>query len=483
MKLDEDQIASIVRRVAARLGDNGGAAAAETPRPARAEIEPVGIYRSVNEAVAAAKVSYAALEEMPLKRREAIIESMRAAARVEASRQAELAVEETALGNVRDKLTKNLLAINKTPGVEALRPVAYTGDDGIALMERAPYGVIGSIAPCTNPTATVVNNAIGMIAAGNAVVFNAHPLAKEVTNRIISVLNHAIAAAHGPANLLTAVSPPTIESAQELMRHPDIRLLVVTGGPGVVKAAMASGKRCIAAGPGNPPAVVDETANLDEAARHLVDGASFDNNIVCVVEKEILCVERVASRLMDEMTQCGAYILSSSELGKIEKLVIERAPSGSGDHGQINKNWVGKDASKILAAIGSPPPHGARRVFLISTAPADHPLVVMEQLMPVTPVVKVKCVNSGIELAQEVEHGFLHTAVMHSTNVDNLSRMARVVNTSIFVKNGPSVAGLGYGGEGYTSFTIASPTGEGLTCARHFTRERRCTLKDRFRII
>ncbi|MBI4828274.1 MAG: aldehyde dehydrogenase EutE [Nitrospinae bacterium] len=482
MKLDEDQIASIVRRVAARLGDNGGGAAkAETPSPGVADIEPLGIYGSVNEAVAAAKVSYAALEDMPLMRRAAIIESMRAAARAGARRQAELAVEETALGNARDKLTKNLLAINKTPGVEALSPVAYTGDDGIALMERAPYGVIGSITPCTNPTATVVNNAIGMIAAGNAVVFNAHPLAKQVTNRIISLLNHAIVAAEGPANLLTAVSPPTIESAQELMRHPDVRLLVVTGGPGVVKAAMASGKRCIAAGPGNPPAVVDQTANLDEAARHLVDGASFDNNIVCVVEKEILCVESVAARLMDEMAKCGAHILSSSELAKIEKLVIGRAPSGPGDHGQINKDWVGKDAVKILAAIGSRAPEGTR--LLIFNAPADHPLVIMEQLMPVTPVVKVKCVNSGIELAQEVEHGFLHTAVMHSTNVDNLSHMARVVNTSIFVKNGPSVAGLGYGGEGYTSFTIASPTGEGLTCARHFTRERRCTLKDRFRII
>lgn len=484
MKLQEDQIADIVGRVVARMqdGGNGGAVTAPgAPAAPQAETGGVGIYATVDEAVAAARASFESLNQMPLAERGLIIEAMRKAARAEAQAQAGIAVGETKLGRAEDKLLKNLLAVDKTPGVEILRAGAFTGDDGMSLVERAPYGVIGSITPCTNPTATVVSNAIGMIAAGNAVVFNAHPTAKECTNRIISILNEAIIGAGGPANLLASVSPPTIASAQELMRHPNVRLLVVTGGPAVVAAAMKSGKKVIGAGPGNPPAVIDETAIIPEAARHLVQGASFDNNIVCVVEKEFICVDSVADRLKEELKKNGAYELSRMEAERVVKLVVERAPSGPGDHGVINKKWVGKNAGEILRAIGGDAEGDVRLLFF--EADRGHPLVVMEQLMPVIPLVRVKDVDEGIALAVEVEHGFGHTAVMHSTNVDNLSKMARVINTSIFIKNGPSIAGLGAGGEGHTSFTIASPTGEGLTTALSFSRERRCVLKDRFRII
>ncbi|MDH5756495.1 MAG: aldehyde dehydrogenase EutE [Nitrospinota bacterium] len=492
--VNENQIADIVSRVVMRLqSDNAEASASgrgkkaaveHAPAPASGQASPVapmGIFGSVNEAVAAANVAYETFSDVTIEDRRTIIEAMRAAARKEAYAQAQLAVTETGLGNLRDKLAKNLLAVDKTPGVEVLRPEAYTGDNGMALVETAPYGVIGSITPVTNPTATVVCNAIGMIAAGNSVVFNAHPSARECTNRIISALNRAIVDAGGPPNLLASISPPTIATAKEMMKHPGIRLLVVTGGPAVVAEAMRSGKKVIGAGPGNPPAVVDETANIPEAARHLVDGASFDNNIVCVLEKEIIVVESVADQLKAEMKKHGAYELNSMQIRKVEKLVIDRAPEGPGDHGQINKKWVGKGAAEILRAIGGEPKPDTR--LLILDVPRDHPLVIMEQLMPVIPIVRVPNVDDGIKLARQVEHGFFHTAVMHSTNVDNLSKMARMCNTSIFVKNGPSIAGLGVGGEGFTSFTIASPTGEGLTCALTFTRQRRCTLKDRFRIV
>jgi acyl-CoA reductase-like NAD-dependent aldehyde dehydrogenase len=486
MKLDQDQIADIVCRVVARIGVDGKstpapAPAAKAPSQAPTSIAPMGIFPTVNEAVAAAKAAYEMFSGVTIENRQKLIEAMRWAARKEAQAQAEIDLSETGLGNVKDKLFKNLLAVNKTPGIEVLHPEAFTGDMGMALVEPAPYGVIGSITPVTNPTATVVCNAIGMIAAGNSVVFNGHPSARETTNRIISALNRAMVEAGGPANLLTSISPPTIASAKELLRHKDIRLMVVTGGPAVVAEAMRSGKKVIAAGPGNPPAVVDETANIAEAAKHLVDGASFDNNIVCVLEKEIIVVDSVADRLKEEMKKHGAYELNAMQIRKVEKLVIERLPSGPDDHGLINKKWVGKDAAEILRAIGGEPKPDTR--LLILDVDKNHPLVVMEQLMPVIPIVRVPNVDAAIDLALEVEHGFFHTAVMHSTNVDNLSKMARVCNTSIFVKNGPSTAGLGAGGEGFTSFTIASPTGEGLTNARSFTRLRRCTLKDRFRII
>ena len=192
---------------------------------------------------------------------------MRAAMRGNAELLATMAQEETGLGRAEDKVKKNLLVIDKTPGPEILQPSAWTGDRGLTLVERAPYGVFGVITPSTNPTSTIINNAIGLVSAGNAAVFNVHPGAKRVSAYQIQLLNRAIVAAGGPPDLLTAPAEPTVESAQALMKHPGIRILLITGGGAVVKLAMTSGKRAICAGPGNPPVVVDETADIDLAGR------------------------------------------------------------------------------------------------------------------------------------------------------------------------------------------------------------------------
>ncbi|MCA3013796.1 MAG: aldehyde dehydrogenase, partial [Myxococcaceae bacterium] len=305
------------------------------------------------------------------------------------------------------------------------------------------------------------------------VVFNCHPSARGVCTFFISKLNDAITAAGGPANLVVTIGSPSIESAQALMKHAAIRLIVVTGGPAVVKAAMNSGKRAIAAGPGNPPAVVDDTADLARAGQAIVDGASLDNNIVCIVEKEVFAVASIADELKRHMVQAGAFEVPASAVNRLEKLVV--------DDGHAHRDWVGKDATKIAEAAGLRVPQGTRLLF--AEVDPTHPFVQAELLMPVIGFSRLKTVEDCIAAALQAEHGFGHTATMHSTNIDHLSAMAKVINTSIFVKNGPSFAGLGLTGEGYTSFTIASPTGEGLTTALSFTRERRCTLKDSFRII
>ncbi|MBI5638719.1 MAG: aldehyde dehydrogenase EutE [Nitrospinae bacterium] len=480
MQFGEEQIAAAVERVAKRLAATGalsGPARASAP----AQMSGMGVFATIADAVSAATAALRSLGSMPLEARGRMIEAMRRAALANVGQLARMAVDETGLGRYEHKLIKNRLAITKTPGIEILETEAWTGDNGLTLLERAAYGVIGSITPCTNPTETIINNAIGMIAAGNAVVVNAHPTAKKVTLFTIDLLNRAIVEAGGPPNLIATVAVPTIASANELMKHPGIALLVVTGGPAVVGAAMASGKKVIAAGPGNPPVVVDETADLANAARCIVEGASFDNNIVCIVEKEIIAVEAIADKLLAELKKSGAYILNAQQLRRLEKKIINRAPARGGDHGEVNKDWVGKDARLILQSIDIDVKDDIR--LIVAEASKDDPIVQMELLMPVVGFVRAANVNNAIDIAVEVEHGFRHTAVMHSKNIDNLSRMARAVNTSIFVKNAPSFAGLGAGGEGYTSFTIASPTGEGLTTARHFSRERRCTLKDSFRII
>jgi acyl-CoA reductase-like NAD-dependent aldehyde dehydrogenase len=319
-----------------------------------------------------------------------------------------------------------------------------------------------------------------MVAAGNAVIFNAHPGAKECSNLAVQLINEAIIEAGGPANLISAIAKPTIESAQEIMRHKGVNLLTVTGGIGVVREAMKSGKRAICAGPGNPPAVVDETADVDQAGRDIVRGASFDNNIICIDEKEAIAVSNIAEELKRSMCRHGALEIDERQLNQLMKSIFVEVPP-AGKYGMMNKDFIGQNANVLLSEIGIDAGDEVR-LILVEVGP-DHPLVLSEQMMPILPLVRVRDAYEGIELAKKVEHGFRHTAVMHSKNLDHLSRMAREMDCSIFVKNGPSFAGVGYGGEGFCSFTIASPTGEGLTNPISFSRMRRCTLKDYFRIV
>lgn len=432
-----------------------------------------GIFDDLDSATGAARAAFEVWSETSVEVRNQVVEAMRQTTRRLAEDLSRRAVEETGLGNVKDKIQKNLLCANMTPGTEILRPLAFSGDHGLTIVERAAFGVIGSITPTTNPTETIINNGIGMVAGGNSVVFNVHPGAKKTSAFHIEQLNEAIVSAGGPENLLSAIAEPTIDSAQALMKHKNVRLLVVTGGPAVVKAAMSSGKRAIAAGPGNPPAVVDETAHVEKAARDIVNGASFDNNIVCIVEKEVFAVSEIADRLKKHMVENGAFEVTGPAIQRLEKLVIHEA--------HPVKEWVGRDAAKIAEAAGIRVPASTRLLF--AEVDPTHPFVQLELLMPVIGFCRLATVDDCIAAAVQAEHGFGHTATMHSTSLDNLHAMARVINTSIFVKNGPSYAGLGFTGEGYTSFTIASPTGEGLTTALSFTRERRCTLKDYFRIV
>ncbi|MFZ5478108.1 MAG: aldehyde dehydrogenase family protein [Myxococcota bacterium] len=468
--MERDQVEAIVERVLSRIGKGEGPKAV-TEAPAK----PRGTYKTVSDAVGAARSAQQTLVALPLEKRREIIANIRRRAAEDVHSLAKFAVEETGLGRVEDKIKKNLLVIHKTPGVEILDPIAYTGDDGLTLIERAPYGVIASITPCTNPTETILNNGIGMIAGGNTVTFNTHPTAKNVSAYVIDLVNRASIEVGGPDNLFTNIGTPTIESANELLRFPGIRLNVVTGGPHVVKAALAAQKKAICGGPGNPPVVVDETADLEQAARGIVAGASFDNNVICTDEKEVFAVEKVFDKLIEGLQRNGAVLIRNHQVTRLEKLIL------TPDRLHTNTAWVGKDAKKILKEIDVPFQGDPRLV--ICEVPFDHPFVQLELLMPVIGCVRVKDVHEGIDLAVKAEHGFGHTASMYSKNLDALHRMAKVANCSIFVKNAPNYAGLGFGGEGFTSFTIASPTGEGLTTARDFTRVRRCTLAGYFRIV
>lgn len=377
-------------------------------------------------------------------------------------------VEETGMGDVEHKVLKNRVAAESTPGVEDLVTDAWSGDDGLTTVEYSPYGVIGAITPTTNPTETVICNSIGMIAAGNSVVFSPHPRAKKITIWLIREINKALAAEGAPENLVVTVEEPSIENTTKMMEHKLVRMLVATGGPGIVKTVMSSGKKAVGAGAGNPPVVVDATADIEKAAKDIVDGASFDNNLPCTSEKELIAVDAIADLLRFEMAKVGAHeITDPGELHRLEDLVLNEKK-------RPRSEWIGQNAKAILDAIGVTYRKGSRLVLV--QVEKDHPFVQHELMMPILPLVRVPDVDQAIDLAISVEHGNRHTAIMHSRDITKLTKMGRLIQTTIYVKNGPSYAGIGIGGEGFGTFTIAGPTGEGLTSARTFARRRRCVL-------
>ncbi len=487
--MDSGAIEEVIQRVMSELrqGQRVGhgprpepQAAPRPPRPAVTSTRGDALFPDVDSAVTAARRAHEQLRELPLAVRERMVAHIRRAMRENAQPLAYEAWTETGMGRYEDKIEKVLLNANKAPGTELLDTSAWSGDGGLTVVEFAPYGLIGSIIPSTNPISTVVCNAISMVAAGNAVLFNAHPGARRSSNLAIQLIDDAVVEAGGPANLVCAIAEPTLETAQGIMKHRGVNLLVVTGGIGVVRAAMSSGKRAICAGPGNPPVVVDETADLGQAGRDIVRGASLDNNIVCTDEKEVFAVASVADELKRVMCAHGAVEIDGRQMERLRRSIFKEAPK-AGRHGTMNIDFIGVNAGVLLREIGLEAGDEVRLVLV--EVERDDPLVFSEQMMPILPLVRVRDADEGIDLAVEAEHGFRHTAVMHSKDLDHLSRMAREIDCSIFVKNGASFDGLGYGGEGFCSFTIASPTGEGLTNPISFSRIRRCVLKDSFRIV
>lgn len=480
--MQQQDVERIVAEVMRRIAPGGsGQAAGGTwggASPAGAAGDN-GIFEDLDDAVAAARAAYPKINTIAM--RDRVIAVIRKTAIDNARMLAEMAVAETGMGRVEDKIKKKVLCAQRTPGTEALAPMAITGDAGLTLIENAPWGVIASVTPSTNPAATVINNGISMAAAGNAVVFAPHPSAKRVTQKAIQVLNEAIFRETGINNLFVAVREPTIEIAQRLFAYKGINLLVVTGGEAVVEAARKnSTMRVMAAGAGNPPVVVDETADIARAARSVYDGASFDNNIICADEKEIICVDSIADQFKQEIKALGAFEITLEQADAIARFALRNYP---GPKPSANPKWVGRDAAKIAAEAGISVPESCRLLLIDVGRDIDHAFARTEQMMPVIPMLRARNADEAIEWALILERGLSHTAGMHSRNIDNMQKMAQAMNTSIFVKNGPHIAALGAGGEGWTSMTISTPTGEGVTSARTFVRLRRCTLVDNFRIV
>jgi len=470
MGIEDRKLREIVARVVGEM-----TAAREPPLSESAATGYRGVFSNPEAAIAAAQKAFAAYRRSGMAKRKAIVEELRIACVASAQRLAHMAVEESRMGRVADKVKKHLLVAEKTPGIEDLTATSRIGDFGLTTEEPAPFGLIFAVTPTTNPTSTLFNNAISMLAAGNAIYFAPHPRALKTSLTAIDIINEAIEKAGGPPNLVVTTDKVELATVQALMRHPAMALLVVTGGTGVVDQALTCGKRVIGAAAGNPPALVDDTADPIKAARDIILGHAFDNNLPCVAEKEVIVTAAIADALMDGFRSAPDVVtLRSDLLAKLEEVVLKADRSGP------NPKMIGQNARVILKELGMEASDEVRAVVIETDK--FNPLVRHELMMPVLPVVRVGGFDEALDVSVEVEGGLRHSAIIHSSNIYHMSAFARAIGTTIFVKNAPSYAGIGFGGEGHTTFTIAGRTGEGLATARTFSRIRRCALVGAFSV-
>lgn len=478
--INETLIRSVIEEVLSKLGGAGVSNAVGSGGTGSFKGR-YGLFNDADEAVAASREAYEELSARTRADRKKMLDCIRRICIEQCVELGTMEMEETKIGRLEHKIDKLLNVGYNAQGVEALSSEVFSGDFGLTVIEHAPFGVIGAVTPVTHSLPTIANNSINMIAAGNTVVFNPHPGGKKVAAEGVRRINKAIYEAFGIDNLASLIVEPTLESADRIFKHPLVNLLVVTGGPGVAKAAMSQTKRAIVAGPGNPPVVVDESADLDRAARCMIEGGAYDNNLLCLAEKEVFVVNSVFDELMNAMERAGAVRLNARETDEMTRRGIVQVGEGAGRHDAPSREFLGKDASVLAAGIGKSVPKDV--VMLYGETDYANPFVPVEQMMPFLPFVRCRDVNEAIDRAVEMEHGFHHTAMIHSKNVENMTRMGRAVNTTIFVKNGPSTAGNGGGGEGFGSYSIAGPTGEGITCPLTFTRSRRCAMVESLHIL
>lgn len=477
MQLSNEMVDSIVREVLGRLSNGHGGSVAT----ASTSTSGLGVYAEAGDAISAARQAYGELRKKGYAARSKIVEVVKQLCAQNAQAWGKLELDETKIGRLEHKVAK-LQGIPGIPGVEFLSPLGISGDHGITMEENAPFGVIAAITPVTHSIPTIAANIISMVAAGNTIVVNAHPSGAKCAAVAVAAFNAAIERETGLRNVITIIEKPTLESFKALCDSPEIDLICVTGGPHVVKAAMKSGKRAICAGPGNPPVVVDRTADLKRAAKDIILGGGFDNNLLCIGEKQVFVEDAVYQPFLKALAEAGAARLNDQQLDTLTKASFKFEGGGVGcGRPTLNRDVVGVDASILAEKAGLKVPSST--MILFAETDFDHPYVQEEQMMPMIPIVRARNVDEAIDMAYRSEHGYKHSAIIHSRDIEVITRMGRLMDCTLFVKNGPSIAGLGMGGEGYASFSIATATGEGITTAMTFTRKRRCVMVDQLNII
>ena len=437
MQVTDDLVRSVVQRVLAQISAPSGSSASAVKAGSD------GIFSDVESAVAASVAAQRTFERRGLEDRRKALACIRKICLERADELGREEMEETKIGKLPHKIEKLKLIADRIPGVEFLKTDVFSGENGITLQEYAPFGVIGAITPVTHSLPTLACNAINMLASGNSLIVNAHPSGVKIACKGVKLFNQAIRAAIGIDNLITIIDKPTLETAQAIFDHRD------------------------------------ETADIDNAARCIIAGAAYDNNLLCIGEKEVFAVAAIFEELMEAMSRHKAVRLNAAQVDALTKIAF--SPSEDKKYMVPTKEFIGQDAAFLAAKIGLSIPLDTE--LLYGETDESNPFVPTEQMMTFVPFVKTRDVDSAIELAKKHEHGYKHTSIIHSRNVETITRMGREMDTTLFIQNGASVAGLGIGGEGYVSFSIATPTGEGITTPLTFTRQRRSTTVGSMRVI
>ena len=331
-----------------------------------------GVFATVDGAANAAAVAQVRVAAMSLEERGRMISIIRRICKDRSKELGKMELEETKVGRLDHKIAK-LEAIRSVLGVEAMRSDARSDRTGLCVMERAPWGVIGMVLPVTHSVPTMAGNAINILAAGNTALFAPHPSAKRVAQYALQLFNREIARECGVANVLTTIAEPSIEAAEQIFQHPKVALLCVTGGPSVVKAASGHGKRVIAAGPGNPPVVVDETSGRSgmQRRKRLSRALRLTTTCCASARRRSSLLSQWRDPFLDAMSRAGAFELDKAAIERLTKAAFTFDGNGKGCvRAHVRKELVGKDVAVLVAAAGVTVPSGTQ--LLIGETDAKH---------------------------------------------------------------------------------------------------------------
>ena len=370
---------------------------------------------------------------------DAITEAVAAAFQAAAGDLAQMAVEETGFGNVKDKTTKNLFASRQV--LEAIRPMKTVGvlkeDPREKLWEiGVPMGVIAAIVPSTNPTSTVCYKAMIALKSGNTIVFSPHPKAIRCTLKAAQIVAQAAEKAGAPEGSVCCLTIPSMAGCQELMSAEYTRLILATGGPGMVKAAYSSGKPAIGVGAGNGPAYIHHTADVEKAMRCIVESKTFDNGTVCASEQSIIVEKDMEQQVRKAAAAMGCYFMSTEEAGALAKLLFR--PTGA-----LNPEIVGKSAVFLAEKAGFKVPEFTKVLIAREQEAGPTRPYSMEKLCPVLAFFVMDNENAVLEKAIEVlaHEGSGHTFAIHAEDMEVVRKFALQIPVSRFLVNTPAALG------------------------------------------
>lgn len=386
-----------------------------------------------------AEIAQKALSRMNQQQLDKICENIAKRFSSAAAQLGEMAAQETCFGNAKDKTTKNRFASDTVwSAIATMKTVGILSEDPQKKLWQigVPVGVIAAIVPSTNPTSTICYKALIALKAGNSIVFSPHPKAMNCSLKAVQIIIAAAAEAGAPEGCIGCLSLASMSGTQELMHAPEVRMILATGGPAMVRAAYSSGKPAIGVGAGNGPAYIHHSANVKEALNCILTSKDFDHGTVCASEQSIIVEKAMENTVLQEAAAMGFYLMNTEQAGKLAKLLFR--PGGA-----LNPEVVGKPAMKLAQMAGFSVPANTRILMAREEQAGPTRPYSMEKLCPVLAFYVMENEDSVLKKVVEVlsHEGSGHTFAMHCNDRDCISRFALEVPVSRFLVNTPAALG------------------------------------------